>query len=296
MPHKAEEKRIRVWRKYPVRLSCLVFGLVLLGMSALAVPPAQAAPTLSRELRMTLEDQIPSETARQPVLEAVLRAVDGGYPEGGLTRIVERSLEEGVPSDDLAGMVLVLDKANRQGLPTQPYAQKIMEGLAKGVEGDRILAALGKVDQRMEFAAAQAARVRGTEGSSHLLVIRTGDALAAGMDRKDLERVYDVLAGKRVNRNIEPEDIMEMIKAASGYGVGSETVGDDAISLMKNPRADLQDVRRYLKRLADRAYRKHRTGGTASTGEGSSEAGDHHDDGDGEGGGDNSHGGGDGDD
>ena len=61
----------------------------------------------------------------------------------------------------------------------------------------------------MEFAGAQAKKVEGTDGSSRILVIRTGDALAAGMDSKTIERIYDVMAQDRVNRKIEPEDIME---------------------------------------------------------------------------------------
>jgi len=271
--------RITVWPFWSV---CALTGALLFAFPA---HPVQADAALSRELKMVLMNRVPSENERQKVLHELEQAVEGGYSEDRLAPVIKKSLDRDISGEALARMIATLDKANRKGLPTQPYGEKIMEGLAKGVNGERILAALDRVNQRMEWAAAQAARIHSAEDPSQLLVIRTGEALAAGMDRKDLERIYDVMAQERVNRNIAPEDIMEMVKAASGYGVGSKDAGNYAISLMKNRKADLGDIRHYLKKLSDRVYRRSsRSGsqngqndGDGASGEGESD----HDDGDG---------------
>jgi hypothetical protein len=79
-----------------------------------------------------------------------------------------------------------------------------------------------------------------------------------------LEKVYTTMAEDRVNRKIEPEEIMEMVKAASGYGVDSRTVGDYAISLMKSRNADPGDIRKYLEELSERAYSSGSGSGSAN--------------------------------
>ena len=244
--------KIRSWVTMQVYVSvCLTTVFTLLASTAV---PVLAAPTLSQELKMTIMNRMPVARERGKVLQSTARAVEEGYPEDLLSPVIEKSLDSGISGDALSRMVEALDEARRKGLPTQPYAEKIMEGLAKKVKEDRILVALDRVGKRMEFAGAQAKKVEGTDGSSRILVIRTGDALAAGMDSKTIERIYDVMAQDRVNRKIEPEDIMEMVKAASGYGVESKSVGDYAISLMKSRKADLDDIRKYLEELSENAY------------------------------------------
>ena len=217
---------------------------------------------MSQELKMTIMNRMSIAGERGMVLKSTARAIENGYPEDRLSPIIERSLDNGVSGDTLSSMIEILDEAYMRKLPTQPYAEKIMEGLAKKVNEGRILAALDRVGKRMEIAADMARNIDEKNEASQRLIIRTSDAIAAGMDRKNLERVYKVMALDRVNRNIEPEEIIEMVKAASGYGVESRSVGDYAISLMKSKSADRGDIRIYLKELSENAYR-HRSGSDA---------------------------------
>ncbi|MDF1526067.1 MAG: hypothetical protein RRA15_06355 [bacterium] len=244
---------------------CLPAVLILLSMTV--VPGWSAA--ISQELKMTIMNRMPVAVERGMVLQSAARAVENGYPEDRLAPVIEKSLDSHVSPDALSKMIDTLDAARGKGLPTQPYAEKIMEGLAKKVSEDRILAALKKVGERLEYSAAQAEKVEGKGDSSRTLIVRTSDAIAAGMNKRDIERVYETMAKDRINRKIEPEDIMEMVKAASGYGVDSGSVGDYAISLMKNKKADLNDIRDYLQRLAENFHRR-------GSGIGSGDAGDRH--------------------
>jgi len=240
--------RINIWKYLCVSLFT-AFALVV--FTAVQVP---AAPTMSQELKMMIMNRMPIAHERGKVLQSAARAIEGGFQEDLLYPVVEKSLDRGIQGDALAKMIETPDMARRKGLPTQPYTEKIMEGLAKRVSEDRILAALYKVGGRMEIAAALVGKMDRRDHPSISLVVRTGGALAAGMDRTTLEDIYDGMAHERVNRIIKPEDIMEMVKVASGYGVDSKSVGDFAVSLMKSRKSDQSDIRRYLEDLSENAF------------------------------------------
>lgn len=241
--------RIDTHANYPL---CLAAAAMLVLLTATSV---WSAPAMSQELKTTIMNRIPVSGERGKVLQSTARAVENGYPEEGLTLVIEKSLDSNVSGYALSGMIDTLETARNIGLPTSPFTDKIMEGLAKGIDEVRIQSALDRVGQRLKFAASQAERVDGSDDSSPVLIIRTSDAMAAGMDRKNLERIYDVMARGRVNRKIEPEEIMEMVKAASGYGVDPGSVSEHAISLMKSRKADLDDIRMYLEGLSGFTYR-----------------------------------------
>lgn len=248
--------KIRSRANVPIKVA--VNLIVLSAFLAATVVPVLSAQDMSQELEMVILNRLSAAGDRETVLGSAAKAVEVGYPEESLSLVIEKSLDSGISPDALSGMIDVLEKAQRNGLPTQPFTEKIMEGLVKKVKEDRILTALGKVDNRIQFAAVQAAKLEGKKGSSQRLIIRTNDAIAAGMDRKNLERVFNIMAKDRVNRRIEPEEIMEMVKAASGYGVNSRSVGNYAISLMKDKNANIDDIREYLDKLSEKANRRRR--------------------------------------
>jgi len=243
-------------RRYTIRFlsrALVCSGIVLVFVAATAIPVLSAAG-ISQELTTTIVTRIQWPDDRDLLLRSTARAIESGYPEDQLVPVIEKSLDAGVSGAGLSRMIGILSAAHDRGLPTRSYTVKIMEGLVKKVREDRIIGALERVDERMEFAARLAEDEGVDNGRSDDLVIRTADAVAAGMDREVLRDVYSTMASERVNRNIAPEDIMEMVKAARGYGLDSKKVGAFAKSLMENPDADQKDIRAFLNDLADRIY------------------------------------------
>ena len=121
--------KIRSWVTMQVYVSvCLTTVFTLLASTAV---PVLAAPTLSQELKMTIMNRMPVARERGKVLQSTARAVEEGYPEDLLSPVIEKSLDSGISGDALSRMVETLDEARRKGLPTQPYTEKIMEGLPK---------------------------------------------------------------------------------------------------------------------------------------------------------------------
>lgn len=229
-------------------LLCVV--IVLLAQSA---PLLHADPGMSRGLRASIEERLPAENGRDRVLQAVDEAVDNGYPEERLSPVVDKSLEEGMSAEALTEAVKLLDQANRDGLPAQPYADKIMEGLAKKVRDRGILGALALVDERIRFSARLLEKSRVETERSGQMIISTADAVAAGMDRGELRQVVRAMGPERINRRLEPEEVMEMVKTARGYGLDSREVGGFARSLLKDRHADRKDIQKFLDRIAYRA-------------------------------------------
>ncbi len=293
------------------------FGIVLgtsLVLLSLTVGVSPAWSALSRDLERRIVDRIPESRERGEVLQSADRAVESGFPEGHLAPVIEKSLDGGVPPEILTRMIDALAGAREKGLPLAPLTGKIMEGLAKRVDGQRILRAMERVSERLEYAAGLQRREAPEVGSSEALIVKGADALSAGMDREVLGKVYGVMGRERTNRKIAPEEIMDLVKTARGYGVTSREVGDVAISLMKNPRADQRDIKDYLNNLSRNAYRSGSDrqkegpgegrdldgdaddeGGSDDHGESDDDAGESHDGGDdGDDGRDSEHDGGDG--
>lgn len=224
-------------------------------MVVVATPiPVLSAEDVSPVLRTMITSRIKVPSERYLVLRSTARATESGFPEDHLAPVIEKSLDAGVSGKGLSRMIDILSEAHVKGMPIRSYTWKIMEGLIKKVDEDLIIAALGRVDERMGFSAKLAMEVGVHSDGSDDLIIQTAGAIAAGMDKEVLRDVYIAMASEGINRNIEPEDIMEMVKAASGYGVDSEKVGAFAKSLIQDPDANLRDIRIFLKDLADRTF------------------------------------------
>jgi hypothetical protein len=232
-------------------LVCLGAALVVVAVTAV---PVLSAVGISQELTTTIVNRIQWPDDRDLVLQSTARAIESGYPEDQLVPVIEKSLDAGVSGPGLSRMIDILSAAHDKGLPTRSYTGKIMEGLVKKVREDRIIEALERVDERMKFASWLTKDAGLSSGRPDVLIVRTADAVAAGMDRDVLRDIYSTMKSERVNRNIAPEDVMEMVKAARGYGLNSKKVGTFAKSLMNSPDADLKDIRMFLKDLADRIY------------------------------------------
>ncbi|UCG39359.1 MAG: hypothetical protein JSV00_03775, partial [bacterium] len=154
-----------------------------------------------------------------------------------------------------AGMLRVLAEAGGRGIPTTPLTGKIMEGLAKDVGEENIIRALGKVEERLQFAVGQADRVPVGPAEREELIVNTADAVAAGVDRRAIERVFEAMAGRGPAGRVAPSQVMEAVKTGGGYGVDSDTLGRYATDLARDRKADRQDVERFVREISDRSRR-----------------------------------------
>lgn len=88
---------------------------------------------------------------------------------------------------EIAGAVsAVIDSAQARGLPTGPLVDKALEGAAKGVPGDRVVAAVRMV---LEQEDAAATALRGVGEASDAAITAGAFAISAGMAPNDVATV-----------------------------------------------------------------------------------------------------------
>jgi len=88
--------------------------------------------------------------------------------------------------DVAAAVSAVIDSAHAQGLPTRPLVDKALEGAAKGVLGDRVVAAVRMVFEQEHTAAAA---LRDVGETSDAAVTAGAFAISAGLAPNDVAAV-----------------------------------------------------------------------------------------------------------
>lgn len=122
-----------------------------------------------------------------------------------------RMLSYGFSSAEIDKVDRLLIQISREGLPDEPVAGKIHEGMAKGYARERILTAAERVASRYRWAYGQAAGVvpenPGSLGNS------IAEASAAGLHQEDCERILQSL-----------QKSMQSVSADEGRRLAHETI------------------------------------------------------------------------
>jgi hypothetical protein len=121
-----------------------------------------------------------------------------GMQQGVADRLAGR-----VPADVGAVAESLVARASARGLPVDPLIQKAIEGSAKGIPSERVIAALRLVATQLDTAAA--ALEGGTLGSDTIAIAAGEFALTAGLSGRDVAQLArsgaarpDVIVGLRV--------------------------------------------------------------------------------------------------
>lgn len=145
-----------------------------------------------------------------PLLIALIAA-----PAAAQTPVRVR-LEGRVPPAIVAAVDSIVADAAARDLPTEPLVQKALEGGAKGVAPERILAAVGLVHTRLAAAGAAIDRAGATRSAA---AIEAGAfALTAGLSAEDVSALVRGAAD-------EPTQVLRVAATLSALGVpAAETV------------------------------------------------------------------------
>ncbi len=224
--------------------------LALFWGTLLSADLAQAAE-LPPELRDKVVHELSDPTVRDQVLENLSKSFNDGLPADTLALLVNRAVENGISPSTLEHLTSTLARAVAEDLPPGPIVAKVLEGVAKNVPEDRLVLAVDRVTERLKFAA-EVARLANSKGDDRSrFVVRTADAVAAGMDRKRLRSLAVEMSGKINSNKVSSLQIMEMVKTASGYGVPPDKVERVAKTLINDENADEGDIERILRSLVE---------------------------------------------
>jgi hypothetical protein len=100
--------------------------------------------------------------------------------------VVVEQLAGRLPADVAGAVSAVADSARARGLPTGPLVNKALEGAAKGIPAERVVAAVHMVYQQMDTAATALRQVGGTSDET---IAAGAFAISAGLGANDVAEV-----------------------------------------------------------------------------------------------------------
>jgi hypothetical protein len=128
------------------------------------------------------------------ILAATLSLVVVGGTAAAQERNVRAELTaRGAPAGFVERAVAPVERAEREGLPTAPLADKALEGWAKGVPADRVAGALEQMRSRLEDGR-RLAQEAGLAEPPGAVVAAAGEALGRGLGPQE---VRDLIASSR---------------------------------------------------------------------------------------------------
>ena len=129
------------------------------------------------------------------LVAAALPARPAGAAPEPAAEVAARAAERGVAA---APLVAPVRDAQRRGLPDRVVADKVLEGLAKGVPPDRVAAVAGALVQRLSDADAVLARAPAGLAPPHdrpAALVDLAGALGAGVDRGTVDALLGAARG-----------------------------------------------------------------------------------------------------
>jgi hypothetical protein len=244
MKNSAGKTRLeKLWILVPVLAVCFVISLAGPDRAWSAEPPADIE-------QMILDRLEAVEIERDLLLDAAKDAIAAGVPEETVATIVEHSLNGGVDGKAIAEELEVVISTHEKGLPTDPLASKILEGLTKGIDQQGIQTALEKVTERM----ATVAQIIGDVDLGPLsdeerddLVIHSSSAMANGLDEERLAEILQIIADALDRSDaVRPADVMELLSDVVGYGIDSETLMALAKEIVNDKDAGIEALQAFI--------------------------------------------------
>ncbi|MCF6188739.1 MAG: hypothetical protein L3J49_14845, partial [Desulfobulbaceae bacterium] len=146
-------------------------------------------------------------------------------PEAMTTRILT---EAGFTQQQVIQVRSMIDTAQQKGLPADAVTNKIHEGIAKRVAPERIVQAAERVTSRYEYGYALAGKLAENKQQVAQLGTTVADGLAAGLSRKDAEKIVGRLQTRaeelnRAKLQSLAEETMRAARDLSRMGVSSRT-------------------------------------------------------------------------
>jgi len=122
----------------------------------------------------------PALAADAPVEAAAARAARAGVSEAIVERLLARGAERRLPADAQVAALSLVEGAASRGLPVEGVADKILEGLAKGVPPARLLPVVEGMVARLREADESLAALPASSGARPALIEAGAEALRRG--------------------------------------------------------------------------------------------------------------------
>jgi len=155
---------------------------------------------------------VQAQPAEPGVTSSVRAARGAGVPENVLNRLLILAADDRLQDDDVVRLIKLLETAQTEDLPIEPFMGKIEEGLAKQVPVNTIAAVLGQKIDDFRFVRIVIKKKAGEQGISHHDLSRMVSSLDAGITREELDRFILGAPGQDLSMLARASEILAMLK------------------------------------------------------------------------------------
>ena len=187
-----------------------------------------------------------------------------GIPEAQAQTMLTLMVRNNFAEQNMVRARQVVMDAARAGLPTEPVMSKAMEGMAKQVGEQQIIAAMEAVRNRYAYAGQMARSLATEKKSVEAMRSAIADSLAAGMQTRSLEAVRTQLqaraqtrqqAGNRAEDEALAVQTMQTARTMARLGVDSSEVADILNQALGNAYSH-REMEQLRQQLASRSSRE----------------------------------------
>jgi len=153
--------------------------------------------------------ELPANTSDR-VTASVQSLVDAGLPHDQSVEITGVMLENNFNDNQVMSVHHLILEAKAQDLPISPLTGKIIEGVSKKIQSDRIVRAVENVQARQAFSLNQGKRITRDNAKARNMAEAYTASLAAGLTKKDAKSITGVLVQSKSAQDSEDAYALSM--------------------------------------------------------------------------------------
>jgi len=115
--------------------------------------------------------------------------INAGVPSNQAIKMTRMMIQHRFEFQHIVRAHQVVMNAIKEGLPQEPVLNKGFEGMAKNVNGTRVVQAMQNVHNRYSYAYQRAMEITPSKSQLNIIAAAIAESLAAGINKKDIEQV-----------------------------------------------------------------------------------------------------------
>ncbi|GAB6192790.1 hypothetical protein [Desulfocastanea catecholica] len=205
-------------------------------------------------------EEIPLSTPAQERVHQLTREMNiQGIPEAQAQRMFTLMHQQRYQERNIVRAQQTLQNAAQEDLPTEPLMNKAMEGMAKQVPEDQVIAAMERVRDRYSYSYRQARSLSADRKTMEPVAEAIADSLAAGMTNEEMDVIMTQLQVRtRQQTRNQAEDLslqtMQTVRSMVRLGATSTDVSDTVSQALQN-RYTARNMEQLRHSFADEAQR-----------------------------------------
>ncbi len=198
-----------------------------------------------------------STQEQERVRQLTQEMVTQGIPEAGVERMFTLMHQKRYQERNIVRAQQTIQNAAQENLPTEPLMHKAMEGMAKQVPEEQVIAAMERVRDRYSYSYQQARSLSADQKTNERVAEAIAGSLAAGITDQEMDMIMTQLQVRtRQETRNQADDLaletMQTVRSMVRLGAKSTDVSDTVCKALQN-RYTARNMEQLRHRFADEA-------------------------------------------